>query len=180
MARYSFILTEENREKLIVESLNIEAVRLDKKIIFDDYARFYRSSVNSLVIPDIGAFSYSRTGANLLRIGNYCSIDGGVSIMGENHPYERFTTHTITYQKNGGILSAVVDDRIMKVAFVQNPDKHAAKVRLKRFRIGSDVHIRANCVLANNLVLSTGCCVEEASVVVKDVPPYAIVAGNPA
>lgn len=46
--------------------------------------------------------------------------------------------------------------------------------------IGNDVLIGANSTILDNVVLGDGCVVGAGSVVTKSVPPYAIVAGNPA
>jgi acetyltransferase-like isoleucine patch superfamily enzyme len=46
--------------------------------------------------------------------------------------------------------------------------------------IGADCFIGANSVILNGLSLGIGCVVASGSVVTKDVPPYAIVAGSPA
>lgn len=46
----------------------------------------------------IGAYSYSHSALEtFISIGNYCSIGAGLTIMGGDHPIERFTTSSITY-----------------------------------------------------------------------------------
>ena len=47
-------------------------------------------------------------------------------------------------------------------------------------QIGNDVWIADNAVVLRGISIGTGAIVGAASVVTKDVPPYAIVAGNPA
>lgn len=178
MARYSFILTVENRDKLLKEGLNIEQRLVNKSVSFDDNSSFYNSSTNCGFIYPIGAFSSSRSGDNLFKVGNYCTIDGDIRIMQENHPFERFTVSPLTYQPNGGERAAVVHSN--KIGLVPNPPKHAFGERIKHFRINSEVRIRTNCLLANNIKIGKGAVIEANSLVVKDVPPYAIVAGNPA
>ncbi len=46
--------------------------------------------------------------------------------------------------------------------------------------IGHDVWIGANAVLGRGISLGHGCVVAANAVVTRDVPPYAIVGGNPA
>ena len=48
------------------------------------------------------------------------------------------------------------------------------------FIIGNDVWIGADVTLVKNLNIHSGAIVAARSVVTKDVPPYAVVAGNPA
>ena len=45
---------------------------------------------------------------------------------------------------------------------------------------GNDVWIGRGAFIKNGLTLGDGCGIGARSVVTKDVPPYAIVAGNPA
>lgn len=46
--------------------------------------------------------------------------------------------------------------------------------------IGDNVEIGANCVILGGIAIGEGARVGAGSVVVKDVPPYAVVVGNPA
>jgi acetyltransferase-like isoleucine patch superfamily enzyme len=47
-------------------------------------------------------------------------------------------------------------------------------------RIGNDVWIGLNATLMDNITIGHGAVVGACAVVTKDVPPYAIVVGNPA
>ncbi|ARR57161.1 hypothetical protein HY78_12260 [Rhizorhabdus wittichii DC-6] len=46
--------------------------------------------------------------------------------------------------------------------------------------IGHDVWIGANSIVVSGVTIGTGAVVAAGAVVARDVPPYAIVAGNPA
>lgn len=46
--------------------------------------------------------------------------------------------------------------------------------------IGNDVDIGANCVIIGNIKIESSATIGAGSVVVKDIPEFAIVAGNPA
>jgi virginiamycin A acetyltransferase len=46
--------------------------------------------------------------------------------------------------------------------------------------IGNDVWIGANCTIMDGISISDGAIIAAGSIVTKDVPPYAIVGGNPA
>lgn len=50
----------------------------------------------------------------------------------------------------------------------------------EKMTIGSDVWIGRNAVLLGNLTIGDGAIIGAFSVVAKDVPPYAVVVGNPA
>ena len=185
MARYKFNLTEEVFNSLTSEGLFIHKPLVGKEFYFTELSCFYSSYCVGQNIYQIGAFSYSWNNHNLnFRSGNYCSIDTNVATMGENHPYERFTTSTIGYRKNGGILAPVFTStglyKLNKIVPIELPANHAQGERLKKFRIGSDVWIGQDVILSSNIKIATGAIVAAGSVVFDDVPPYAIVGGNPA
>lgn len=185
MARYYFILTQENREKILGEGLNLEPRMLGQKIFFEDFVQFYNSSTNCSTVFNLGGFSFSRSGSNLVSLGNYCSVDLDVDIIRiGNFPYQFFSTNTIVYQKNGGVLSPVFTstglDKTNKIIPVNLYPQYSCDVRLRKFRIGSDVCIKHSVRLAPDVKLATGSCIQQGAVVRQDVPPYAIVAGNPA
>ena len=57
--------------------------------------------LSGIVFPsNLGTYSYSGSPLDgCLSIGNYCSISDGLRIMERQHPIERFTTSSITYDK---------------------------------------------------------------------------------
>lgn|SRR5574344_107443 len=96
------------------------------------------------------------------KIGSYCSLAPGVFLSNANHNMTTastgalFTSPLFRYQKEETIA------RVPKV-------------------IGNDVWIGQNAmILMNCTTIGNGACIGAGSVVTKDVPPYAIVAGNPA
>jgi len=95
-----------------------------------------------------------------LTIGHYVSISEGVTfLLGGNHPYTGITTFPV------------------KVKFLG----HAREAQTKGpIRVGDDVWLGHNALIMSGVTISQGAVVAAGSVVTKDVPPYAIVAGNPA
>jgi len=124
-------------------------------------------------VSNFGFQSY--TGSYLpISLGRYCSIATDVQIMGSSHPVDRVTTHTFTYQKHSVIHtapSAVIGGKNFK------PIKHTQKPNPE---IEHDVWIGEGVTLARGIKIGSGSVVAAKSVVTKDVPPYAIVGGNPA
>lgn len=111
----------------------------------------------------VGSGSY--TGANCVvrdaDIGNFCCISWNVSIGGMNHDYSCGSMmHANRWKSEFG---ADVEDKLPRT----------------RCRIGSDVWIGACAVIQTGVALGHG-CVMGGGVVIRDVPPYAIVAGVPA
>lgn len=170
MARYKFNLTEEIFNSLESESLFIHKPLVGKEFYFTEFSCFYSSHCAGQNIYQIGAFSYSWNNHNLnFCSGNYCSIARGFEIRGETHPFERFSTSTITYNPKFPITAG---GGVEKVA---NPHNIHSKMR-----IGNDVWIGNSALLAPHISIGTGACVAARANVTRDVPPYAIVGGNPA
>lgn len=129
-------------------------------------------------IASIGSFSYiNSTVPDLdMIIGRYSSIAGGLVMLGENHPMERFSTSAITYNDNFIICTKPVQDD--DSLFIRK--KNLANSHKKAITIGNDVWIGARVTLSRGVSIGDGAVVAANSVVTKNVPPFAIVGGNPA
>jgi acetyltransferase-like isoleucine patch superfamily enzyme len=96
-------------------------------------------------------------------IGDYCSIGPNVTIIaGGNHPTQWVSTfpHHIRAK----------DETVPAGALETKGD----------IRIGNDVWIGANVTILSGLTIGDGAVIGAGSVVTRDIPPYAIAAGNPA
>lgn len=111
-----------------------------------------------------GCWNNSAMWWNNIEIGNYCSFAGQVSMYPCNHPMNLFTTHPITYDTwcagaNGEYTPT---------------SSHSLHIGHGVW-CGNGVNILGGCkTIGNGAVIGAG------SVVTHDVPPYAIVVGNPA
>jgi acetyltransferase-like isoleucine patch superfamily enzyme len=126
----------------------------------------------------VGRFSY--IGDNSLifgdvKIGRYCSIaDGFVAISG-NHPFDHLTTHPIIH--NNQLFGHLREYR--EIDYKKR--KREADQQAPPLVIGNDVWIGNRVtVLGKVRRIGDGAVVGAGSIVTKDVPDYAIVAGNPA
>ena len=123
----------------------------------------------------MGAFSYSRSAfSNKQTIGRYCAIASSVSVLGVNHPMDRLSMCGFDYS-----------DRLIFSEPQRQSGKFIKKVPVKgrTYRppvIGNDVWIGEGVTLAQGIRIGNGAVLAARSVVTKDVPDYAIVAGNPA
>jgi virginiamycin A acetyltransferase len=119
----------------------------------------------------IGDFSYGRPiviGGLVakLHIGKYCSISENCSIILADHNLK----HTSTYPfRNIGLYGVISPQPV--------PDLHA--VSKGDIFIGNDVWIGRNTTILSGLTIGDGAVIGAGSVVTKNVPPYAIVVGNP-
>lgn len=98
-----------------------------------------------------------------LTIGNYCSIADGVTLfLGGEHRTDWVTTFP---------FSVLLDE----AKAVKGHPKTKGDVV-----IGHDVWLGRECVVGSGVTIGHGAVVGARAVVTRDVPPYAIVAGNPA
>lgn len=89
---------------------------------------------------------------NNTTIGNYCSIAPNVVIGGMEHNYNNLSTSTSLFPHQQKMETFIEDD----------------------------VWIGANSVIKRGIVIGRGSIVGAHSLVLKDVPPFTIMAGSPA
>ena len=93
-----------------------------------------------------------------LRVGKFCSIGGGVNILlGGEHHHEWLTTYPFDVLLDGGQAKSKGD-----------------------VIIGNDVWIGDFVTILSGVTIGDGAVIGAGAVVRKDVPPYAIVKGDPA
>jgi acetyltransferase-like isoleucine patch superfamily enzyme len=116
----------------------------------------------------MGRFSYGHpivlnyNSSRKVIIGNFCSIANGVTILtGGEHMIHWITTYPFNtlFKKFQHIKNNITEGDVI---------------------IGNDVWIGLNATILPGVKINDGAVVGANSVVTKDVPPYAIVAGNPA
>lgn len=106
-----------------------------------------------------------------VSIGRYCSIAAGVWISPHEHPVDWFTTNAISYDALFGWAEK----------FMGRPFPKAKRYSNERpVTIGNDVWIGQGAFIKGGVKIGDGAVVAAHAVVVKDVPPYAIVGGVPA
>ncbi|TNE65696.1 MAG: CatB-related O-acetyltransferase [Alphaproteobacteria bacterium] len=130
----------------------------------------------------MGAFSYAVSGFYFaVRMGRYCSIGEKVQIGRQDHPTDWLSTSPFQYLH--GSLFNVGDKFTDAEEFNAYRSHLVGKVpgtRLRVTELGHDIWIGHGAFLKAGVKIGTGAIVAAHSVVVKDVPPYAIVGGNPA
>ena len=110
-------------------------------------------------IPSIHAFDHDPT---RLIAGNYCSL-GGNYMLGGQHAAHHVTTWPARILWN-----------------MEGAGKDGVPIHRGDIVVGSDVWTGYGCFILGGISIGHGAIVATGSVVTKDVPPYAIVGGNPA
>ncbi len=96
-------------------------------------------------------------------IGRYCSFAGSVRGMNRNHPMEYKSTHALFY--NPKMNKEIAEDPIEYIPL----------------EIGSDVWMGHNAIIMPAVTsIGHGAVIAAGAVVNKNIPPYAVVVGNPA
>lgn len=117
----------------------------------------------------VGAFTYLAKNVAVMNteIGRFCSIAQGASISLGLHPSRTFVSSSpvffSTYKQCGTTFSdgSYFDE-------------------MKKTKIGNDVWIGVNAVIMDGIAVGDGAIIGAGAIVTKDVPPYAIMGGNPA
>ena len=123
---------------------------------------------SSAIHATMGRYSYCGYGARLLncRIGRFCSISDNVCIGLSSHPMDWVSTSPAFHFGRGSIPKDLA-------AHTYDSDPPLTT-------IGNDVWIGQNALIKPGITVGDGAVVAMGSVVTKDVPAYAVVAGNPA
>lgn len=101
-----------------------------------------------------------------LKIGKFCSIADNVSLfLGGNHRADWVTTYPFS-----GLAPLWPEAAGIKGHPATNGD----------VVVGNDVWLASGCTILSGITVGDGAVIGARAVVTKDVPPYAIVAGNPA
>ena len=136
----------------------------------------YRSSVHPSAVLESGTSFYHSTigkfsfcgydcDINNATIGSFTSIANGVAIGMGRHPLEWAAMSCVFYNNRDSIKT--------KFAMHSRPPELPVV-------IGSDVWIGRQAAILPGVNVGHGAVIGAGSVVTKEVPPYAIVAGNPA
>ncbi|WP_321447812.1 CatB-related O-acetyltransferase [uncultured Cohaesibacter sp.] len=182
MAKYINVEVDKTTSDLLAE-MSIEFFGGKRKIKPGDV---FRSRIGSVVeeysrhptklLMHSGSFSYaSDNGRSLLGMatGRYCSVAVGVRVMNGHHPMEALTTnpwHYGDFYKEGNIPAD----------FVYRGERPAFPQEYGPVKVGHDVWVGSHCTLMSGKQISTGAVIAGGANVTSDVPPYAIVGGNPA
>lgn len=150
--------------RIVVDIRDWSRVKIGKSTVIHDFCtivlmddqRNLTSAVKSfLTIGEhvfIGEYNNLRIGGGSLIIGNNVSISEHITMVVSNHGMKRDVLHQKQYWDT--VRTGII--------------------------IEDDVWIGANSVILPGVTIKKGAVVGAGSIVTKDIPPYAIVCGNPA
>ena len=116
---------------------------------------------------EIGLYSYGGcfdpySMASFMKMGRYCSVAEGVRVFNANHPLEFKSMHPFFYNPAFEYVQEELIDR-------------------GRLTVGNDVWIGCNAIIMPSVKhVGDSAVIGAGAVVTKDVPDFAVVAGNPA
>ena len=162
-------LEEQNfidREVIISSSSFISGSILRGHVRISEKCKVYQSHIEGRVTigkytsvwgPNIAILSK----INSIKIGAFCSIAKNVSIQEYNHKHDSLST----YHLNSNVFNGTgIDDICSKGGIV----------------IGNDVWVGDGSMILSGVSIGNGAVIAARSVVTKNIPPFAIVGGNPA
>lgn len=155
----------------------IYPIKDDKKLVF--LKNFVKAK--NIIVGDYTYFDDRRYGPDLfeeynvlynydfskvkLIIGKFCAIAAETRfIMTGDHKLDAISTYPFPIFQNGWETAFNISDLPVKGDIV----------------VGNDVWFGYDSLIKNGVTIGDGAIIAARAVVVKDVPPYAIVAGNPA
>ncbi len=160
MLYYLYAIQNGRLRKLIIKIIR----RLEKGNIYSInlrkiYSKYYNVEIGMYTIG--GCFNISQFD-RYTKIGRYCSIAMTASVMNRNHPLNYKSTHPFFFNPQ---LNYCEKDTIEYIPL----------------EIGNDVWLgHLSIIMPNVRSIGDGAVVAAGAVVNKDVPPYAVVVGNPA
>ena len=157
---------------MINEREELQLLRNNCKIEFNSrYSKIYEDKPYVLSNIEVGDFSfcwgrfliYPNPNSSKVIIKKFCSIADSVTfILNGNHHTDYATQYS----------------RFYKLRFVNK--FHDIVIKKGNIIVGNDVWIGYGATILEGVELGDGSVVAASSVITKNVPPYAIVAGNPA
>ena len=140
---------------------------LNANTILHPKSSIYRNSI----VNNSEIHSYTYIGNNCLIqnavIGRFCSISNDVLIGLGIHPLDLNSTSPVFYRIHNPLKFRYVKGDLYDIEY-------------KLIEIGNDVWIGARAIIMGGVKIGHGSVIAANSVVTKNVPPYAVVAGVPA
>jgi acetyltransferase-like isoleucine patch superfamily enzyme len=148
-----------------------EFLSAPNRLRLEPYCAVYRG----FQICSMGSFSYTHSPFPVdFSLGRYCSVAWDVKFPGPRHPMELLSTSLFIMESKPDLWMIFNEDHDKEFQNVQPNPQKAGTI------IGNDVWIGQDATVMRGLTIGDGAVIAASAVVTRDVPPYAIVGGNPA
>ncbi|ACK84640.1 MULTISPECIES: CatB-related O-acetyltransferase [Methylorubrum] len=143
--------------------------------IFDDLTRFHLSRDIERWGWVVGKHTYGHPRVlepdlASLWIGAFCSIGPNVTVVLGNHRSDLVTTYPFK------AIRVITGGHLWGQAGAAAEPDHDSRGNVV---IGDEVWLGTNCTILSGVTIGAGAIIGAGAVVRKDVPPYAVVTGNP-
>ena len=135
--------------------------KISKTSTIYPFSRFTNSEIDDYSYINFFAW------VNNTKIGKYCSIAMNFKSGLGKHPTKLLSTSPLFYAKKKFALKKPLDIEL------------ASFEELQDIRIGNDVWIGANVLIMDGVTVGNGAIIGAHSLVVRNVPDYAIIGGVP-
>ena len=159
---------------------NRKKAKFAKTAIIDNSTKFEGSNFigkKTVVLNSymgFGTYISYESSINKCKIGRYTCIGPKVEIVAGKHPTNFASMHPFFYTKSNQIGKTFVGkNKFAEHEYVDSDNKYYVE-------IGNDVWIGYGAKIMDGIHIGDGAVVAANAMVVKDVPPYAIVGGVPA
>lgn len=185
-------MIEEQRKALVERGISIQAanhevhfgIGVPSEITLETPMEFRPGRYD---VENIGAFTYLGGGQSVIRhvkkIGRFCSIAPNLFTGPVEHPVDYISPHALFqggWDKRWPILKEFYEENPNEIRSCMRRYHQDITARLGKIEIGNDVWIGEGVFIRRGVKIGDGAIVASRAVVVKDVPPYAVVGGTPA
>ena len=185
------IQSVERTGTIVQDKIKIWDSIISKDMLIEAPILLYKVHIRSC--GHIGAYTYVLQGVsmkNVTKIGRFCTIAENVVLWNASHSLETISAHPMFLPKyfpwlENFYTGMEIDDGIDKEEFLEwcrdIRKKHEQPTNKKKtLIIGNDVWIGNGAKVLQGVTVGDGAVIGAGAIVTKDVPPYAIVGGNPA
>ncbi|EHM03095.1 bacterial transferase hexapeptide repeat protein [Acetobacteraceae bacterium AT-5844] len=155
----------------IAKTANITSkVTVEPPLHMGPGSEFHSGSVGRYCFINAGTIIY-----NDVHIGRFSTFARRCQIGGAEHPLHHLTTSFFRISRNW-----FPNDPLAQTAELIPNSRPPGRERGQKILIGNDVWIGAEVVILKGVSIGDGAVIGAGAVVTRDIPPYAVVAGNPA
>lgn len=140
---------------------------VDELSVLGNYNVIFQNT--SIINSALGDHTFVQKNSTIINadIGKFCSIASCVNISLGKHPTSYVSSHPAFYSATQPLVRTF-----------SNIEKF--EPFNERTKVGNDVWIGQNAIVMDGVTIGTGAIIGAGSIVTKDIPEYAIMAGTPA